>query len=151
MVSIPHPTDGTRYAESYSAAWSQDPDDLLRYFATDGTYADMAMGTTYLGHSGITRFHRWMLGFAPDSVIAFSEPAAVHGRLYLDWVWSGSFAGALRLPDGSTLRGSGTRFTVPGVASCRYREDGKLLNHRDFWDLGRMLDQLKVEHTTSAD
>ncbi|MEA2768757.1 MAG: hypothetical protein QOD93_1719, partial [Acetobacteraceae bacterium] len=121
MNPLPHPTDGASYAEAYSLAWTRDPFALLDFFTSDGVYADMAMDASYAGHDEITRFHRWMMKFAPDSVIEFFESAAAGGRLYLDWVWSGSFDGALRLPDGSVVAGSGKRFAVPGVASCRYR------------------------------
>jgi hypothetical protein len=31
------------------------------------------MGATYSGRDEIARFHRWMLKFAPDSAIKFSD------------------------------------------------------------------------------
>ncbi len=142
MTSKPHPTDTDRFAEAYSHAWTADPNELLEFFAPDGSYTDVAMNATYTGHDEILRFHRWMGKFAPDSAIEFSAPAAGDGRLYLEWLWSGSFVGALRLPDGKTIAASGKQFGITGVAACRYRDDGKLNSHRDFWDLGRLLDQL---------
>ncbi|MER5538885.1 hypothetical protein [Streptomyces mirabilis] len=33
---------------------------------------------------------------------------------------------------------TGARFSVPGIAGCA---DGRLLSHRDFWDLATVLDQ----------
>jgi hypothetical protein len=44
-----------------------------------------------------------MLKFAPDSVIDFFAPAVGDGVLYVEWQWSGSFGGALRLADGSLI------------------------------------------------
>jgi hypothetical protein len=77
------------------------------------------MDTTYQGHDGIRRFHRWMLKFAPDSVIDFCQPAAHDGRLYLEWLWSGSFDGPLRLPNGTSIAASGKKFGVTGIAACQ--------------------------------
>jgi steroid delta-isomerase-like uncharacterized protein len=138
----PHPTDTDAFAKAYSDAWTRDPEALLAFFADDGTYTDVAMGGTYTGHDEILRFHRWMLKFAPNSAIEFSAPAAQDGRLYLEWVWSGSFAGPLKLRDGRLIPANGAEFSIVGVAACRYREDGKLTSHRDFWDAAELVEQV---------
>lgn len=144
-MTVPHPTaDLDAYAAAYSSAWTTDPVGLLDYFDPAGTYSDMAMGTTYTGHHDIQRFHRWMLKFAPDSVIEFVAPATHDGLLYLEWVWSGTFEGALKLADGSLIPSNGERFSVPGVAACRFGADGKLTAHRDFWDVTQMIAQLNA-------
>ncbi len=142
-MTHPNPTDAD-FASAYSRAWTSQPVELLDFFAPDGSYTDVAMGATYKGRAEIGRFHRWMLKFAPDSVIEFSDACAGGGRLYLEWVWSGAFEGALRLPDGSLVEATGANFSVPGVAACRYAPDGKLLSHRDYWDLGTVLRQVGV-------
>jgi hypothetical protein len=102
------------------------------------------MAATYTGHENIGRFHRFMLRFSPDSVIEFGDGHACDGRLYLDWVWSGTVTGALRLRSGKLVDATGGRFRVPGIAACAYRADGKLTSHRDFWDLATVLDQASV-------
>jgi hypothetical protein len=90
-----------------------------------------------------------MLKFAPDSVIEFSAPAAQDGRLYLEWLWSGSFAGPLKLRDGRLVPATGAKFGIVGVGACRYREDGKLTSHRDFWDASEFLEHV-APMTSSA-
>ena len=140
-MTHPHPSDAG-FADAYSRAWTSEPARLLDFFAPDGTYTDVPMNATYTGREEIARFHRWMLKFAPDSVIEFSDACAADGRLYLGWVWSGTFEGALRLPDGSSVESTGAKFSVPGVAACRYAADGKLLSHRDYWDLYTVLRQV---------
>jgi steroid delta-isomerase-like uncharacterized protein len=137
-MACPHPADAD-FADAYSQAWTSQPVQLLDFFTPDGSYTDVATGATYNGRDEIARFHRWMLKFAPDSVIKFSEACAADGRLYLEWVWGGTFEGALRLPDGSSVKPTGANFSVPGVAACRYAANGKLLNHRDYWDLSTVL------------
>jgi steroid delta-isomerase-like uncharacterized protein len=136
-----HPADAG-FAEDYSRAWTSEPIQLLDFFAPDGSYTDVAMGATYTGRDEIGRFHRWMLKFASDSLIEFSDACATDGRLYLEWVWSGTFEGALRLPDGSSVEPTGANFSVPGVAACRYAINGELLSHRDYWDLATVLRQV---------
>jgi steroid delta-isomerase-like uncharacterized protein len=141
-MTIPHPTDAG-FATAYGEAWTSDPVRLLDFFTSDGTYTDVTMNTTYAGREEIGRFHRWMLKFAPDSVIDFSDACANDGQVYLQWIWSGTFHGALRLADGKTLEPTGRPFSVPGVAACRYGTDGKLLSHRDYWDLATVLRQVE--------
>jgi steroid delta-isomerase-like uncharacterized protein len=140
-MASPRPTDAD-FVQAYAHAWTSDPAQLMDFFAPSGSYTDVAMETTYKGPEAVGRFHRWMLKFAPDSVIEFSNPCAADGRLYLEWVWSGTFDGALRLPDGTMVEATGNKFSVPGVAACRYGDDGKLLSHRDYWDLGTVLRQV---------
>lgn len=137
----PHPTDD-HFASAYSEAWTNDPAGLIDFFTPDGTYTDVAMGTTYTGRDGILRFHRWMLKFAPDSAIRFYDAVAQDGVAYLEWSWSGSIDGPLRLPSGESLDAAGKRFDAIGVAACRYTGEGKLTSHRDFWDFGLLVDQL---------
>jgi steroid delta-isomerase-like uncharacterized protein len=136
-----HPSDPD-FAAAYSRAWTSRPVELLEFFAPDGSYTDVAMDATYNGREEIARFHRWMLKFAPDSVVEFSDACAVDGQLYLQWVWSGTFEGVLRLPDGSSVKSTGAYFSVPGVAACRYAASGDLLSHRDYWDLTTLLRQV---------
>ena len=140
-MTHPHPADAD-FAAAYSRAWTSEPVQLLEFFAPDGSYTDVAMGATYTGRAEIGRFHRWMLKFAPDSAIEFSDACATDGRLYLQWIWGGTFQGSLRLPDGASVEATGTKFSVPGVAACQYAADGKLLSHRDYWDLGTVLRQV---------
>jgi steroid delta-isomerase-like uncharacterized protein len=141
MAHHPHPCDAD-FADAYSRAWTSQPLQLLDFFTPDGSYTDVAMGATYNGREEIAQFHRWMLKFAPDSAIEFSTACADDGRLYLEWLWSGTFEGALRLPDGSSVKSTGSDFSVPGVAACRYAPNGQLLRHRDYWDLSTLLRQV---------
>jgi steroid delta-isomerase-like uncharacterized protein len=140
-MNYPPPSDAS-FSKAYSRAWTSEPVQLLHFFTPDGSYTDVAMGATYTGRDEIGRFHRWMLKFAPDSVIEFSDACAADGRLYLEWVWSGTFEGTLRLPDGSSVESTGANFSVPGVAACRYAANGELLSHRDYWDLSTVLRQV---------
>ncbi|MEE1764921.1 MULTISPECIES: nuclear transport factor 2 family protein [unclassified Streptomyces] len=139
-MATPHPSDPA-FAEAYARAWTNDADDFVGSFAAEGTYTDVAMDATYKGHEDIRRFHRFMLRFAADSVIEFGETRSADGRLYAEWDWSGSFSGPLRLRSGRVIEPTGARFSVPGIAACAFGADGKLVSHRDYWDLTTVLDQ----------
>ncbi|MCV7301314.1 nuclear transport factor 2 family protein [Mycobacterium barrassiae] len=115
---------------------------MIDFFAPDGSYTDVAMGATYVGKNEILRFHRWMLKFSPDSLIVFGDAAVQDGLAYMEWSWSGSITGPLRLPGGSYVDASGKKFDVTGVAQCRFNSDGKLTSHRDYWDIGLLVEQL---------
>ncbi len=140
-AALPHPTDAD-YADAYGRAWTHDPELLCTFFTADGTYTDVAMRGTYQGRTGIQRFHRWMLAFSPDSLIVFTEPAVADGRAYFEWTWSGSITGPLRLPNGRSVDAAGKQFSATGIAACRYDDQGLLISHRDFWDVGLLVDQL---------
>jgi hypothetical protein len=142
-VTPTHPTD-SMFPEAYSRVWTGDPAGLLEYFAPDGSYTDVALGATYEGRAEVGRFHRFMLLFAPDSEIVFTETTAHAGRLTSEWVWSGSCTGPLRLRDGSLVDAGGARFSVPGVAVCSYDDAGLLTSHKDYWDLTTVLHQARV-------
>ena len=141
IAALPHPTDAD-YADAYGRAWTHDPELLCTFFTADGTYTDVAMRGTYQGRAGIQRFHRWMLTFSPDSLIVFTEPAVADGRAYFEWTWSGSITGPLRLPNGSSIDAAGKQYSAPGIAACRYDDQGLLTSHRDCWDGGLLVDQL---------
>ncbi|MCP3810924.1 nuclear transport factor 2 family protein [Mycobacteriaceae bacterium Msp059] len=140
-TSTPHPAD-EGFADAYGRAWSEDPELLCMFFASEGAYTDVAMGGTYVGRQGIQRFHRWMLKFSPDSLIEFSQPAVQDDRAYYEWTWSGSINGPLRLPSGDQVDASGREFSVTGIAACRFDQNGKLTSHRDYWDVGLLVEQL---------
>ncbi|WP_433709353.1 nuclear transport factor 2 family protein [Nocardia sp. CA-084685] len=142
-MTNPHPTEPS-FADAYSRAWTADPERLLQFFAPDGTYTDVAMGAMYEGHRGIGKFHRYMLEFAPDSSIVFGDTFAADGRLYSEWAWSGTCAGPLRLRSGELVNATGAHFSVPGIAVCTYDTNGHITTHRDFWDLGTVLNQASV-------
>lgn len=140
-AALPHPADAD-YPDAYGRAWTHDPDLLTEFFTPDGTYTDVAMRGTYRGRDEIQRFHRWMLTFSPDSLIVFTEPAVADGRAYFEWTWSGSITGPLRLPSGGSVDAAGKQFSVTGIGACRYDDHGLLTSHRDFWDVGLLVDQL---------
>lgn len=139
--TTPHPA-ADDFAEAYGRAWTDDPDLLCTYFAEHGTYADVAMGGTYVGREEIRRFHRWMLRFSPDSLIVFSHPAVQDDRAYYEWTWSGSINGPLLLPSGDRVDAVGRHFSVTGIATCRFDPEGKLTSHHDYWDVGLLVEQL---------
>lgn len=138
-----HPTD-PGFAQAYSKAWTDDPVALVKFFAPDAYYRDMAFEPYFRGHEAISKFHRYMLKFASDSHIEFDEIHAADGRFFAKWVWTGTYDGPLRLRSGQKIDASGKQFTVPGVAICLYGEDGKLTGHEDYWDLATVLDQVGV-------
>ncbi|GAA2862529.1 hypothetical protein GCM10010472_19890 [Pseudonocardia halophobica] len=59
-------------------------------------------------------------------------------------MWSGTVGGPLRLRSGALVDVGSASFSVPGVVVCRYRGDGLLTAHQDFWDLATVLDQAGV-------
>jgi hypothetical protein len=87
------------------------------------------MGTTYTGHEGIARFHRFMLNSHPTR--SSSSASAADRAVAATSLESG----AAHSPAHSGCRdklvdAAGSRFTVARLAACEYRADGTLASHR---------------------
>jgi SnoaL-like domain len=147
----PHPAKDTRaFAGAYAQAWAEPPFGLLRFFATDGTYTDVAQGAVFTGHAEISRFHTRMRTISPNAVMEFQYPSASDGYLYMQWQWEGAFAGPLRLRDGGVVAPGDRTFRVDGVAVCTYEPEGKLTRHRQYWNPMTLTDQLRSLDTYIA-
>lgn len=137
-MATPFPAD---FAQVFGRAWSSEPDRLAQLFAEDATYLDVAMGAQVTGRAAIADYQRHMTAFAADSQVEFHSCVHASGYLTLEWTWTGTASGPIRLPDGRLIEASGETFSVPGVAVCTHDEQGQLTSHKDYWDLCTVLTQ----------
>jgi steroid delta-isomerase-like uncharacterized protein len=123
------------FLREWGTRWScGDPDELLPLYAPDARYADVASGTTYVGHDQIARFYRFMLQFAPDSKIEFDTEHGDRTGFAAHWIWSGTATGPLRLGE-DLFPAAGVPFSVPGIGYCTLDAHGLIASHEDYYDM----------------
>ena len=131
------------FLEVWGKAWSSGkPEMLLPLYAPTARYRDIGSELTFDGHEEIARFLRYMLRFAPDSMIHFDSAHGNRSGFAARWVWSGTATGALRVRD-ELFPATGTRFSVPGVAYCTLNGDGLLASHEDYYDMHAVIRQVQ--------
>jgi steroid delta-isomerase-like uncharacterized protein len=123
------------WAGAYGRAWSgADGAHLAAFFAEEAVYEDTGTGACARGRTEIAAYHAFMRAFAPDSLIVFAQTLGDAERFALEWTWSGTATGPIRL-DSLLHPATGRSFSVPGVAVCAADEAGLLTLHRDIYDM----------------
>ncbi len=110
-----------RWAEVWSSAWpARDKEAIAELYADGAVYRALAFREPDLGLAGVHRY----LGesFAAESEIEcwFGEPLAAGERAAVEW-WG-------------TWIEQGERLTLAGATLLRFDDDGKVADHRDYWN-----------------
>lgn len=123
--------------QDYIAAWrAHDVDAVLSFFAHDGVYEDVALGTVSRSAAEVREFVQASLTAIPDIIVEPKRVFATADRLCSEWTMSGTHAG-----DFPGLPATGRRFSVE-VASIIEWEDGKIRRNTDYWNLASFLQQI---------
>lgn len=134
----------------WGVAWG-DPDvaGLLELYSPQARYRDVGSDITCVGHDQLARFHEFMLTFAPDSKITFTEAHGDATGFAALWDWGGTATSPLRVKD-EVFAVSGGCFTVSGVAYCTLAEDGLIASHEDYYDMFDVLRQVRADASPGA-
>jgi hypothetical protein len=107
----------SRWAETWAAAWPrQDVEAIAALYADDAGYRALVFRAPDTPSDYLRRT------FADESDVTcrFGEPVVTGRRAAVEW-W-GSWT-----EDGETL-------TLAGVTMLRFDDDGKVVDHRDYWN-----------------
>ncbi len=110
------------WLERYVAAWrSRDPDAIGDLFSEDVTYSQTGGQTVVEGRAAVVR--DWLeASYEPDlSWEAAYEPLAIEDQVYVG-------VGSTRY-----LRADGTREDFSNIFVCRFDEDGRCSELREWW------------------
>jgi ketosteroid isomerase-like protein len=110
-----------RWAEVWSVAWpARDTAAIAELYADDAVYRALAFRAPDLGLTGVRRYLDE--NFAVESEIEcwFGEPVVSGDRAAVEW-W-GSWAE------------QGQELTLAGTTLLRFGADGKVVDHRDYWN-----------------
>ena len=110
-----------RWAEVWSSAWpARDRDAIAQLYSDEASYRALAFRDPELGLAGIRRYLDE--NFAAESEIEcwFGEPVASADRAAVEW-WG-------------TWVEQGQRLTLAGATLLRFDDEGKVVDHRDYWN-----------------
>jgi ketosteroid isomerase-like protein len=117
-----------RWAETWRAAWPvQDEDAVVALYAEDAVYLSQPFREPHLGTAGVRDYVRQAFAEEADVECWFGEPVAAGNRAAVEY-WA-------------VLREAGREVTLAGTTVLRFRSDGHVEEHRDYWTMqdGRRL------------
>ena len=126
-ASVPHnrsmdaETAARRWAEVWTSAWpARDADAIAALYSNETSYRALAFREPDLGLAGVRRYLD--VNFAVESEIEcwFGEPVVSGDRAAVEW-WG-------------TWVEQGQRLTLAGTSILRFDDDGKVVDHRDYWN-----------------
>jgi hypothetical protein len=109
------------WAETWERAWPAfDVEAVIALYAEGATYRALAFREPDLGLAGVRRYLAENFGAETAVDCRFGEPIASGERAAVEW-WASWVEG------GRTL-------TLAGATVLRFDADGKVVDHRDYWN-----------------
>jgi steroid delta-isomerase-like uncharacterized protein len=129
---IPHPQAGGPGGEQLLAA-------LVKFMADDVVYEDVPTSGVYRAHAGVAEMCRGAYAMSSDLTFEVVTRQCSGNQFAFESVGRGTNDGAV-----GPIPGTGRAFELRGVAIGSVDDAGKVLVHRDYWDLAGFLGQLGV-------
>ena len=114
-------TAARRWAEVWTSAWpARDTGAIAALYSDEALYRALAFREPDVGLAGVRRYLD--VNFAVESEIEcwFGEPVVSDDRAAVEW-WG-------------TWVEQGQRLTLAGASVLRFDGDGKVVDHRDYWN-----------------
>lgn len=110
-----------RWAQTWTRAWpDHDVEAIASLYADDAVYRGYPFREPDLGLAGVRRYLRENFGVEEDVECWFGEPVVAGDRAAVEW-WA-------------TWVEKGERLTFAGATVLRFRTDGLIVDHRDYWN-----------------
>jgi ketosteroid isomerase-like protein len=114
-------TAARRWAETWTRAWpAGDTDAIAALYADDASYRALAFRAPDLGLAGVRRYLDENFAVESETECWFGEPLVSGDRAAVEW-WG-------------TWVEDGRRLTLAGATVLRFDGDGKVVDHRDYWN-----------------
>ncbi|HFC93299.1 MAG TPA: hypothetical protein ENJ51_10870 [Leucothrix mucor] len=128
--------------DSYLDAWkTRDIAEIGKLYAKNISVYDLPTDSTIKGKEAVLKFEQeaW-LASAPDMVWIRTSPAFITGNtVAYEWVYSGTYTG-----DWWGTKITNKPFSVKGISTTTFNDDGKIILQKDFYDLKSFEKQLGV-------
>ncbi len=128
--------------DSYLDAWkTRDIAEIGKLYAKNISVYDLPTDSTIKGKEAVLKFEQeaW-LASAPDMVWIRTSPAFITGNtVAYEWVYSGTYTG-----DWWGTKITNKSFSVKGISTTTFNDDGKIILQKDFYDLKSFEKQLGV-------
>jgi ketosteroid isomerase-like protein len=110
-----------RWAETWRHAWAaKDVEAIAALYADDAVYRALAFREPDRGLEGVRRYLSENFAAEDEIECWFGEPVVAGDRAAVEW-W------------GTWVEG-GHRLTLAGATVLRFRDDGLVVDHRDYWN-----------------
>ena len=110
-----------RWAETWELAWpGRDAEAIVALYADDTTYRALAFREPDRGLAGVRRYLAENFGAETEVECRFGDPIVSGNRAAVEW-W------ASWVENGEPL-------TMAGATVLRFDDDGKVVDHRDYWN-----------------
>jgi hypothetical protein len=114
-------TAARRWAETWTRAWpAGDTDAIAALYADDASYRALAFREPDLGLAGVRRYLDENFTVETETECWFGEPLVSADRAAVEW-WG-------------TWVEDGRRLTLAGATLLRFDGNGKVVDHRDYWN-----------------
>ena len=114
-------TAARRWAQTWTRAWpAGDTDAIAALYADDASYRALAFREPDLGLAGVRRYLDQNFTVETGTECWFGEPVVSGDRAAVEW-WG-------------TWVEDGRRLTLAGATLLRFDGDGKVVDHRDYWN-----------------
>jgi ketosteroid isomerase-like protein len=109
------------WKETWERAWpTRDTDAIAALYADDATYRALAFRDPDRALAGVRRYLDENFGVEQELECWFAEPVVAGDRAAVEW-WG-------------TWVEDGRRLTLAGATFLRFDDDGKVVDHRDYWN-----------------
>ena len=137
------------WLDRYFAAWARhaqaaDPETgaeemarFLSFMAEDVRYEDVPSGSVFVGHDGVREMAAAARAFSADLDIVCVSAQMSGDQFAFEFEAHGTNTGAL-----GPIPASGKRFRLRSAAIGRISADGKVVLHKDYWDMASFLAQI---------
>jgi ketosteroid isomerase-like protein len=137
--------------EEYFAAWARhaqagdpiagaaDRERWLAFLDPAVRYEDVPTGQVFVGHEGVVRMGAQALQMANDIRFTCISAQEDGERFAVETETHGTNSGAV-----GAFPATGKRFVLRGVSVGRRTPEGKVVEHKDYWDLAGYLRQIDV-------
>jgi hypothetical protein len=113
-------TAARRWTATWERAWrARDVDAIAAMYADDALYRGFVFREPERGIDGVRRYLEENVAVEEEIECWFGEPIAAGGRAAVEW-WA-------------TWIEHGRRLTLAGTTVLRFAEDGRVVDHRDYW------------------
>jgi hypothetical protein len=110
-----------RWAETWRRAWPErDAEAIVALYADSVPYRALAFREPDLGVAGVRGYLEREFGVEAEIECAFGEPIVTGDRAAVEW-WASWIE-------------AGTPLTLAGSTFLRFDVDGKVIDHRDYWN-----------------